>query len=56
MATLNLEPTLSTRYGITRVMYRGRDVIKEGSYTTPQPKARARDGNVFSVSTLELKV
>ena len=38
MATLNLEPTISTRYRIERVMYRGRTIHgieAAGSYTAP---------------------
>ena len=42
MATLNLEPAISTRYRIERVMYRGRCSIKTGSHTAPQPIPRAR--------------
>ena len=44
MATLNLyiEPAISTRYRIERVMYRGRCSIETGSHTTPQPNPRAR--------------
>ena len=42
MATLNLEPAISTRYRIERVMYRGRCSIETGSHTAPQPIPRAR--------------
>ena len=42
MATLNLEPAISTRYRIERVMYRGRCSIETGSYTAPQPIPRVR--------------
>jgi hypothetical protein len=44
VVTLNLEPTIATRYSyrIERVMYRGRYGIKAGSYTAPQPNPRAR--------------
>ena len=42
MATLNLEPAISTRYRIERVMYRGRCSIETGSHTALQPNPRAR--------------
>ena len=42
MATLNLEPAISTRYRIERVMYRGRCGIETGSHTALQPIPRAR--------------
>ena len=42
MATLNLEPAISTRYRIERVMYRGRCSIETGSHTALQPIPRAR--------------
>ena len=44
MATLNLEPAISTRYRIERVMYRGRSRcgIETGSHTALQPIPRAR--------------
>ena len=42
MATLNLEPAISTRYRIERVMYRGRCGIETGSHTGLQPILRAR--------------
>ena len=42
MATLNLEPSISTRYRIERVMYRGRCSIETGSHTAPQPNPRVR--------------
>ena len=42
MATLNLEPAISTQYRIERVMYRGRCGIETGSHTAPQPNPRAR--------------
>ena len=42
MATLNLEPAISTRYRIERVMYRGQCGIETGSHTALQPIPRAR--------------
>ena len=41
-ATLNHEPALSARYGIERVLYRGRYGIEAASYSAPQPDPRAR--------------
>ena len=47
MATLNLEPAISTRYRIERVMYRGRstkvDVISKRARTLLYSQFRARD-------------
>ena len=42
MATLNLEPAISTRYRIERVMNRGRCSIETGSHTALQLNPRAR--------------
>ena len=42
MAMLDQEPTPPARYGIERVVYRGRYGIKTGSYTAPQPHPRAQ--------------
>ena len=55
MATLNLEPAISTRYRIERVMYRGRCSIETGSHTAPQPNPRATE-SAWSLATLAEKV
>ena len=39
---LDLEPALSARYRIERVLYRGRYSIESASYSAPQPDPRAR--------------
>ena len=58
MATLNLEPAISTRYRIERVMYRGRCSIETGSHTAlqPIPRARLKRESAWSLATLAEKV
>ena len=60
MATLNLEPAISTRYRIERVMYRGRCGIETGSQShtalQPIPRARLKVPGRCTLATLAEKV
>ena len=57
MATLNLEPAISTRYRIERVMYRGRCGIERRAlaHCSTANSARATE-SAWSLATLAEKV